>query len=41
MGIGSEHFDEMAEHAVEAEGLAYAWIPLEPKDVRAIYEMCL
>lgn len=41
LGIGSEHFDEMAEHAVEAEGLQYAWIPLTAKDVKAIYEMCL
>lgn len=41
LGIGSEHFDDMAAHAVEAEGLEYAWIPLEPKDVKAIYEMCL
>lgn len=41
LGIGSEHFDEMAKHAVEAEGLAYAWIPLAAKDVKAIYEMCL
>lgn len=41
LGIGTEHFDEMAAHAVEAEGLAYAWIPLEAKDVKAIYEMCL
>lgn len=41
LGIGSEHFEEMAEHAVEAEGLAYAWIPLTAKDVKAIYEMCL
>ena len=41
LGVGSEHFDDMAAHAVEAEGLAYAWIPLEAKDVKAIYEMCL
>ena len=41
LSISSEHFDEMAEHAVEAEGLAYAWIPLTAKDVKAIYEMCL
>lgn len=41
LGIGSEHFDEMAKHAMEAEGLAYAWVPLTAKDVKAIYEMCL
>lgn len=41
LDINSEHFDEMAEHAVEAEGLEYAWIPLKPGDVKAIYEMCL
>ena len=41
LGIGPEHFDEMAEHAVSAEGLVYAWVPLGPKDVRKIYEMCL
>lgn len=41
LGVGAEHFDAMAEHAVREEGLAYAWIPLEPKDVKAIYEMCL
>ncbi len=41
LGIGPEHFDEMAEHAVEAEGLAYSWVPLAAKDVKAIYEMCL
>lgn len=40
-GIGSEHFDDTSAHAVDAEGLAHAWIPLEPKDVKAIYEMCL
>lgn len=41
LGIGAENFDVMAEHAVEAEGLAYAWVPLAPADVKAIYEMCL
>lgn len=40
LGIGDEYFDEMASHAVEAEGLAYAWVPLAAKDVKAIYEMC-
>lgn len=40
LGIGDEHFDDMAAHAVEAEGLAYAWVPLDAKDVKAIYEMC-
>lgn len=41
LGVGPEHFDEMAEHAVVAEGLAYAWVPLTPADVKVIYEMCL
>lgn len=40
LGIGDEHFDDMSTHAVEAEGLAYAWVPLDAKDVKAIYEMC-
>ncbi|MBR1777338.1 MAG: iron-containing alcohol dehydrogenase [Alphaproteobacteria bacterium] len=41
LGITSEHFEEMAHHAVEAEGLEYALLPLTSKDVKAIYEMCL
>ena len=41
IGIDSQYFEEMAEKAVESEGLAYAWVPLTAKDVKAIYEMCL
>lgn len=39
--VGSEHFDEMAVHAVKNGELAYAWVPLDAKDVKRIYEMCL
>jgi alcohol dehydrogenase YqhD (iron-dependent ADH family) len=41
LGIGTEHFDDMAAHAVDAEGLAYAWVPLNATDVKKIYEMCV
>ncbi len=41
LGIGTEHFDEMASHAVDAEGLTHAWVPLEAKDVKNILEMSL
>lgn len=41
VGINADHFDEMAEQAVKNGDLAYAWVPLEAKDVKAIYEMCL
>ena len=41
IGIGREHFDEMAEKACEAGGLAYAYRSLTPEDVRNIYERCL
>lgn len=41
MGIEADHLDEMAEHAVKAEGLDYAWVPLSAEDVKAIYEKYL
>ena len=41
IGIGREHFEQMAEKACKAGGLAYAYRPLTPEDVRNIYEMCL
>lgn len=41
LGIGTEHFDDMAAHAVDAEGLVYAWVPLNATDVKKIYEMCV
>lgn len=41
LGIGSEHFAEMAEHAVSANFLQYAYVPLNAEDVKHILEMCL
>ena len=41
VGIGEEHFEEMAQHCVEHEGVAYAWIPLSKEDIMAIFKACL
>lgn len=41
LGIGTEHFDEMAEHAVEANWLSYAYVPLDKNDVKEIFNMCI
>ena len=41
LGIGSEHFAEMAEHAVSANFRQYAYIPRNAEDVKHILEMCL
>ncbi len=41
LGIGIEHFDEMASHAVDVERLAHAWIPLEAKDVKNILKISM
>lgn len=41
LGIEADHLDEMAEYAVKAEGLTYAWVPLSAEDVKVIYEKCL
>ena len=41
VGIGEEHFEEMAQHCVEHEGVAYAWIPLSKEDIVAIFKACL
>lgn len=39
VGIGTEHFNEMAEHCVATEGVAHAWIPLEKEDIIRILTM--
>lgn len=41
VGIGTEHFEEMAEHCVATEGVEYAWIPLAKKDIIGILTMSL
>ena len=41
LGIGCEHFEEMANHAVETEGLLYAYVPLTKNDVITIYKNSL
>lgn len=41
LGIDDACFETMAAHAVEAEGLAWAWQPLTEKDVVNILRMCL
>lgn len=42
VGIADDSkFEEMAEHAVQKEGLEYAWIPMNQEDVIAIYKDCL
>lgn len=41
LGIGTEHFDEMAEHVVEANWLSYAYVPLDKNDVKEILNMCI
>lgn len=41
VGIGEEHFEDMAQHCVEHEGVAYAWIPLTKKDIVDIFKSCL
>lgn len=41
LGIDDTCFETMAAHAVEAEGLAWAWQPLTEKDVVNILRMCL
>lgn len=40
LGIGTEHFDEMAAHAVDANWLSYAYVPLTKDDVKEILNMC-
>lgn len=40
-GIGTEHFEDMAEHCVATEGVEYAWIPLAKKDIIGILTMSL
>lgn len=41
VGIGTEHFDDMAEHCATHEGVQYAWIPLAKNDIIEILRMCL
>lgn len=41
LGIGREHFEEMAKHAVEANWLSYAYVPLTKEDVNEILIHCL
>ena len=41
LGIGTEHFEEMAVHAVETNGLSYAYVPLTKDDVKEILNKCL
>lgn len=41
LGITEKHFEAMAEHAVVFGGLSEAYVPLNAKDVAAIYKMCL
>lgn len=41
LGIGTEHFEEMAEHAVEANWLSCAYVPLNKEDVKEILTQCL
>lgn len=41
LGIGTEHFEEMAKHAVEANWLSYAYVPLTKEDVKEILNQCL
>ena len=41
VGIGSTHFNEMAEAAVNHGGLANAYVPLSVNDVVSIFNSCL
>lgn len=41
MGIGTEHFQAMAEHAVAVGGLQHAFVPLNAEDVVKILTACL
>lgn len=41
LNIGEEHFEEMAEHAVQLANLSNAVVPLNKDDVVNIYKMCL
>ena len=41
VGVGTEHFEDMADHCVATEGVGYAWIPLEKNDITEILRMSL
>ena len=41
VGIGEDKFEQMAQHCVEHEGVAYAWIPLTKEDIVAIFKASL
>ena len=37
VGIGTEHFEDMAAHCVATEGVSHAWIPLNKEDIIRIF----
>lgn len=41
LGIGREHFEDMAEHVCRSGRLARAYVPLGKEDVIAIFEACI
>ena len=41
LGIGEEHFEEMASNSVKYGFLEYAFVPLNKNDVIKILKMCL
>ena len=41
LGIGREHFADMAAHACRGNRMAHAYVPLFEEDVMAIFEACL
>ena len=41
LGIGTEHFDDMAAHADVGGRLTNAWVPLTKEDVEEIFRDCL
>jgi len=41
VGVGSEHFQAMAEHAVKVGALEYAFVPLNAQNVVTILNACL
>lgn len=40
-GIGTEHFEDMAEHCAATEGVEYAWVSLAKKDIIEILTLSL
>ena len=41
VGIGPEHIEDMAAHAIQVGRLDRAFVPLTKEDLAAIYRMCL